>query len=208
MNSTMATQTESRFSDQMLSFLDRLQTEFEEFRVQASLGKMDAADRFESLKAEYSNVLSHAIEVVNKSGPMLGARVARIRPALEHLKLQLALGRAELVENYEVQKRRILEAMESAVELIEWEELENPITGRPLRHDFERLRINLELLRLNYALKRLDVEQDWKNQVVAVVDHWKEKINSRKREWDSRADKVMNEVKHAYDHLLKAIGQI
>lgn len=74
----MNAQKPACFADRMISFLDNLQVEFETFRVQAALGKMNASDRFEELKEEYSPLLNRTIEVVEKSKDMLGDRVTRI----------------------------------------------------------------------------------------------------------------------------------
>jgi len=204
----MTTEQTQGFSDQMLSFLEGLQREMEEFRLQAALGKKDAADRFETLKKEYKAVVSEALELVEKGRAVLGSRADRIRGTLDGLAVQLALGRAEAVDAYERQKKVITEAVESAEQIMNWEELENPLTGRPLRHDLERLKVNLELIQLSYELKRLDEEEVWRGRIVGVLEHWKEKIGGRKKEWDDRAEKVMEEVQHVYDHLRKSVSQL
>ena len=76
--------------------------------------------------------------------------------------------------------------MKQLEQMIGWEELENPLTGHPLRHDLERLKLNLQLLRLRFQLKKLETEEEWKNLVVGVIEHWKEKIDAQLKEWNNR----------------------
>lgn len=203
----MGTTTHS-FTDRMIEMLDRAQAEMDQLRVQAALGKMDAADAFEKLKQEFRPVINHAIQAVGEGRALLGARAQKMLPALEQLRVQLALGRAEVIDTFEIQKKKLSDAIREAETHINWEEIENPITNRPLRHEFERLRLHLELLRLQFELKRIDSEEDWKNRIVGVVEHWKSKINEHRKEWDSRSEKVMGEVQKAYEHLRTALEQI
>jgi hypothetical protein len=192
----------------MIEMLDRAQAEMDQLRVQAALGKMDAADAFEKLKQEFRPVINHAIQVVGEGKALLGARAQKMLPALEQLRVQLALGRAEALETFEIQKKKLSDAIRAAETYFNWEEIENPITNRPLRHEFERLRLHLEVLRLQFELKRIDSEEDWKNRIVGVVEHWKSKINEHRKEWDSRSEKVMGEMQKAYEHLRTALEQI
>jgi hypothetical protein len=203
----MGTTTHS-FADRMLELLDRAQVEMDELRVQIALGKMDAADAFEKLKEDYRPIFDHAVQVVQQSREMLGSRAERILPSLEQIRLQLALGRAEAADAFATQKKKLVDAIHAAEQFVSWEEIENPITGRPLRHEFERLRLHLELLRLQFELKRIDSEEEWKNRVVGVVEHWKSKINEHRKEWDNRSEVVMGEMQKAYEHLRTALGQI
>jgi gas vesicle protein len=204
----MATSSQAGFTDQMIQVLDRLRIEMENFRLQAALGKMDAADKFEELKKEYVPVIRQAIAALESGQTTLRARAEEFRPELEHLLVQLALGKAELIGAYEQQKARILAAVRKAEQHLGWDDLTNPVTGKSLRHEFERLKLNVELMRLRYELKKLDTEEEWNNRVVAVFEHWKEKIRENREDWDKRAEKVMEEMQHAYDHIRKAIEQI
>jgi len=90
MDSSMSTTTHS-FTDRMIEMLDRAQSEMEQLRVQAALGKVDAADSFEKLKQEFRPMINHAIQVVEESRAFLGARAQKILPALEQLRVQPAI---------------------------------------------------------------------------------------------------------------------
>ncbi|MFN9800962.1 MAG: hypothetical protein ACK54P_13185, partial [Bacteroidota bacterium] len=140
--------TSASLTDRMLEMLDHVQVDQEPFRVQAALGRMDAADAFEDLKAEFRSIIHRAGDVVDRTS----ARAAALRAALEHLRVQLELGRAELADRYAEQKNRLLHSIGELEHLVNWDEMNNPVTGRPLRHDLERLKLRLELLRLQYEL--------------------------------------------------------
>ncbi|MFN8776350.1 MAG: hypothetical protein ACK5XV_06230 [Flavobacteriales bacterium] len=196
--------TSASLTDRMLEMLDHVQVDLETFRVQAALGRMDAADAFEDLKAEFRSIIHRAGDVVDRTS----ARAAALRAALEHLRVQLELGRAELADRYAEQKNRLLHSIGELEHLVNWDEMNNPVTGRPLRHDLERLKLRLELLRLQYELRKLDSEEEWKNRIVGVVEHWKVKIAERREEWDRHSSFVIDEMQKVYDHLRKALAQV
>lgn len=204
----MSESVNGNFSERVIGYLEKAQAEVETWRLQGSLGAMDAMDRFEKLKLEFRDILEEGERAVGRASSGLAEKAASLRAGIQHLLLQLNLGKAEAAEVYQEQKKRVMRAARELEHLMDWEEFPNPATGRPLRHDLQRLKLNLEILRLHYELKKLDSEEEWKKRIVAVIEHWKNKIEEHRNEWDKRGEKITGELQNAYDHLRTTLEQL
>lgn len=81
------------------------------FEVQAQLGKQEALDRLESQKAHLAEALERMKAESQRSLALAERQRQALVGAFDHLRLQLALGRAESRELLEQQERAVREAV-------------------------------------------------------------------------------------------------
>lgn len=108
----------AHFGDKLSAFLKNASVKIEELQVQAALGKAEASDKLEELKketrAKYQEVKSEfRSEIADATD-----EYNHLKAKLEHLELQLALGRAESSEQIAEQKKKISEAFSDVKNLI------------------------------------------------------------------------------------------
>lgn len=107
----------THFGDNIISFLKLSATKLEEFQVQSSLGKAELEDKFEEIKKEtreqYHNLKS---EIDSKLRSNESYNI--IKSKLEHLEVQLALGKAETKDLLEEQKKNLSKAFKEVKDFI------------------------------------------------------------------------------------------
>lgn len=105
-------------NEQFNLFLKGAITKLEELKVQTALGKAELSDKLEELKREATLKISQAkvdLNVAIKSGQ---ENYEHLKAKLEHLELQLALGKAETAEELSKQKKNIKAAIHDVKVLI------------------------------------------------------------------------------------------
>jgi ribosomal protein L29 len=100
-------ETENKFADFLRKSADKL----EALQVQAALGKAEFGDRLEEVKkdtlAHINKVKADAKALAEKGKEKADDVLAKI----QHLEVQLALGKAETKDELEKQKKNLAEAM-------------------------------------------------------------------------------------------------
>src|SRR5687767_9101842 len=105
----METPGNKTVTDTIIEGLKRAVVEIEELRVQVSLGKAEAKDLYENVKRSF-NAKLHEAKMRLKS-LKTNADVLPLVNAFEHLQVQLALGIAESKDTFEVQRKKIEQAL-------------------------------------------------------------------------------------------------
>ena len=102
----------------LIDFLKKSTVKLEELQVQSALGKAELTDKLESVKKEtlqkFHELKADAHAVSDRSKEKLN----QLKAKMEHLELQLALGRAESKEEWSRQKKNISAAIHDLKELI------------------------------------------------------------------------------------------
>jgi len=99
--------TDNKFAEFLRKSADKL----EEFQVQASLGKAEFSQRFEEVKKD---TLAHINQVKADANALAGKskeKMDELRAKMQHLEVQLALGKAETKEEMEKQRKVIADAV-------------------------------------------------------------------------------------------------
>lgn len=100
--------------DAFIKGLKEITAEIEDLQVQATLGKMEAADKLAEAKSKAKELISKAHnEYYTEKGEF-----SDLRSKLEHLQVQFALGKAETKEVIQEQKKNILSAIHEVENLI------------------------------------------------------------------------------------------
>ena len=99
------------FVEKLVKGLRTTATELEEFRVQAALGKAEAKDAFQQTKKRFNEFI-HEVDIkLDHAADVTHDKSIELKAALEHLRVQLALGTAEARESLEEQMKKISNAL-------------------------------------------------------------------------------------------------
>ena len=193
----------------MNKFFEDWQQELDDLEIHLNL-PIDAVSDFfeaqkESLKGWIDNTKEH-LESVE-----LGEEGQKLKGKLEHMQVQLALGKAEGRDAFEEQKGKLDEAMkETASQLKVWEDAAEAGIDK-FSDEFHSMtgafQDRMELLRLKYTLGKADL----KDEMEAKEKELKKKIQEIKAkapnqdDGEDKWDEVKEEIGEAYDHLKSAV---
>ena len=194
----------THFIDNVVDLLRKSALELEQLQVQLALGKLEAKDKYEELKKDFSSFMRGVELKANDAHEFY----TEYRAKFDELRVQLALGKAETIEAFREQKHKLLSKMH---------ELEVQIKSHPLYVNwypevlamFEKVKIQLDLLEAYFEEKKevaLEELEKRKEQMDIFIDDMKSKFKE-KMSTDSRWDVFQDEMSLAYAHLKKAIFQ-
>ena len=109
----------SHFGDNTISFFKSVATKLEELQVQTALGKAELGDVLEDFKKEAKDKYNNVKSDINSSLEKGGDQMNSLKAKLQHLELQLALGKAETKEAWAEQRKNISQAIADVKKLIE-----------------------------------------------------------------------------------------
>lgn len=199
----------NKFDDLLKHWRDKL----EEFRLQMTLGSMDAADEFEALKKRYRKYF-HSFRQKLENDPTVSKLRDELKATLEELEVQLALGKAETKEAFEEQKEKLRKLMDKAKRLAkglyndnkddlkEWEEMFSDVC--------DNLRMQLDYFRLYYHLGKKEAQQrfagprkEMEEQLKRVNERLEKLTKAGKEKWDE----IYKEMQEAYSVLRDSFQQ-
>lgn len=105
------------FGDKIVSFLRNAAIKVEELQVQSALGKSELSDKLEEIKKETRNKI-HTVKVDINSAVEVGKENYQdLKAKMENLEVQLALGKAEAMDEIEKQKKNLSKAIHEVKEI-------------------------------------------------------------------------------------------
>ncbi len=105
------------FGDKIVSFLRNAAIKVEELQVQSALGKSELSDKLEEIKKETRNKI-HTVKVDINSAVEIGKENYQdLKAKMENLEVQLALGKAEAMDEIEKQKKNLSKAIHEVKEI-------------------------------------------------------------------------------------------
>lgn len=193
---------EKHFGENLADMLRQAAVGLEKYQVQLALGEMEAKDHFEKLKKKFKSSLNTAQQYVENNGRKAKDEVLQV---IDEMKVQLALGKAESLDEFEVQEKKIMRAfrtLEARIDGIIDHEAEEE-----LHHDMQQFRIKLDMLKVQYKLGNMEARdkfEERKHELEVSMSKLKAKIESkRKLNVKTRAARK-EEIKESYKHLKKA----
>jgi hypothetical protein len=200
--------TEKSILEKIAGKLMKAQQELDELAVQFALGKAEAKDKFEDIKKDFG---THIAELKHSlKSTVLKEMVSVSKAKFEELELQLALGKAETAEAFEIQSKKILKSLQTLEDEIK-EKFPQTAETNSFNQEIEAFKLKIEILRLKFVLKQFEVKDTFKDKMrdaSKVIDKLKnsakEKLESGKEKYDDFKD----EVQLAYKHLRKALDSL
>lgn len=166
------------------------------------------ADFFEEQKEKARNQVE---EVRTKLDASFGDEANELRGKLDHLRVQLALGKAESRDAFEEQKHKLDHALrEARNKANQMSEKLGSEAGDDLHGIKESLQTKMEVLRLKYALGKADARDEMeevRKDLSRKVSELKAKAKKRAEESDAdeKWDDFKEEMKGAFTHVKSAV---
>lgn len=173
----------------MTNLLEQWRKQFDEMLLQANLGKMDAADAFETQKNNLKQFVAEAKSQLEKNTDIAEQKANELRAKLDELNLQLHLGKAETAEMFQAQFKQIEPALQQVYAQAK------EIFGKGYNQAMDVFEVqtswfktNLEMMQLQYTLAKMDVKTDAekiRQQLAEKMDELKLHTNN----WQTLAQK-------------------
>ena len=148
--------TSSTFKNKLGKLITKAESEIDELREKISLGKMNGAELFEEMKED----LRDSFKTISKNINELAEEItSSVKGNIEELQLQLSLGKAEALDVYEEQKKKINSVIHDLEENIRDNRSQLPYELRlKIQNELEKFRLKMEVLQIRYELGRLDLK--------------------------------------------------
>jgi hypothetical protein len=190
-----------KFADKVADKLRKAAVELEEFQLQAALGKAEAENKYEEAKKKFHSVI-HETKVSADTNLEAGKeKIDEVNAKIDQLKVQLALGKADTLDAFKEQKRKILDAAH---------ELEVKIkTNDKLNRAYTYTLIELDMFKVQLEILE-DKFQEGKKDVKDAFNRGKEKLNSfiDKLKAESDEDKIESRWEHFQDEMSDAFSHL
>jgi len=183
------------------------QQEIDELTVQLALGEVEAKDKFEEIKHTFR---MYVIELKNFLNASQKAITPEVKAKLEDLEMQLALGKADSKDLFEVQKKKIMQSISNLEEVIK-KNWSNMLMPDFFGHEVEQFKLKMEILRLRFRVKGFGIRDEYRRRMQAVrreikrmATHAQDKLYTR----PDRYDDFRHEISLAYKHLKNAVESL
>lgn len=139
-----------------------IKEEVDDFKHRWAPESAVVATRFEELKLRFKaglDQLDEGLEAWLKAHP---DEVLQVRQAIDETRVQLALGKADTLEAFEEQQKKII---------AKWSLLKARLESQPdfqkvkevIGRDLNEWRVRLDILKIQYSLGRMEWRDNWKN---------------------------------------------
>lgn len=177
--------------------LKQLHADLDHFQVQLALGKAEAADRLEEIKRDASDFVHEVENQINIIETETKRDYAEVRKALDELRVQIALGKAEAGDAVRQQKKQILNGLSRLEKEIEnsgiLEHIEKPIDAL-----LEKAKIKSEMLRVQMELGKYELRDGWEERKKQLEKKWNELSDKAEKFGEENLSGIKNELKSAY----------
>lgn len=192
------------YKEKLGKFIQKAQTEIDELRVKIALGKMNGADLFEDMKQELKASLH---EFRNEVDAKKQEVAETLNEKLANLHLQLALGKAEVLDVYEEQKSIILKTItQLESELIENKDQLHSDVRMKIQNELEKFRLKMEILQIRYELGKIDLKDNIDEKKEKFKKEFAQLISNVKDETSEQLAEYGKDLKEAYEKLRKSIS--
>ncbi len=180
----------------------------ESLELQLTLGRADALQRFD---AERQRLQASIETLKERIGPTLQqgeAASARLKAALEHLEVKLALGRAETREVYLEQRNHLEQAIQSFEARLDeavatsGERLESEL--KAFARQADRLRAEMEALEFQFQINTESARQhmvDARTALLLKIEAFRKQVSAQRGSTQDRLQQAEGELAEAARHL-------
>lgn len=163
-----------QFNENIEKQFSEWKKKFEEFQVQFSLGKMDAAESFEKQKEVFRNHIVELKNTIDKTTNHAKENVQFVKSKLEELEVQLSLGKADGMDKFIEQKKKIEQAMNAVFESAKKNfdaQFEHVL--KMYDSNADAFKTGLEIMKLQFELGKMDS----KDKAEEIRKEMNEKLN-------------------------------
>jgi hypothetical protein len=191
------------FKTQLGEIIHKAEQELDELRLKIALGKMNGSDIFEDMKKD----LLHSFrEISEHAETNAGNLASEMKSKLEHLQVQLALGKAEALEVYEEQKQKLAEAIQQVENVIrDPKQVISEETRQRIQNELEKYRLKMEIVQIRYDLSRLDLKENLESRKLKFRKELEELAGRIKDGAASQLEESGAKLKNAFEALKNSL---
>jgi len=195
--------------------LDALEHQALALEAQLTQTKDQALQRLEQRKHQLQEILKQVQAEMQKSKGVAGQAKTEVQAKLEHLQVQLALGKAEARDSFEEQRTKILKALTEFESIADqklkgaafesgrlWEDLVGRASG--LEAEFEALKSRFE----SEKVKQQAVLETRKEELLAKLHRYKDELKEKRGLVQAKADTFEHDLREGLDQIKKAFGKL
>ena len=195
--------------------LDSLEHQALAFEAQLTQTKDQAQQRLEQCKQQLRDLLKQVQSDVQTSKDIASQAKMEVQAKLEHLQVQLALGKAEACDTFEEQRTKILKALSEFESIAEqklkgasfesgkvWEDL----VGRTskLEAEFEALKDRFE----SEKAKRHDMLESTKEDLLTKLVLYKDQVKAKRVVVQAKADVLETDLREGLDQIKAGVRKL
>ncbi len=197
-------------TDKVSEGLKKAQQEVEELALQFALGRADATDKFEEIKKEFS----HKVNEWKLAFPDLKSinqeKINLLKSKIENLLLQLSLGKADAIDNYVEQHKKIMQSIQEFEAELKTDPELVALIG-VFKIEIEKLKLKLEILKLKFELKKFETKAGFNSEMEKarlIINKLFEKIEGKWDETKSNYSDFSDEIELSWKHLKNAVKSL
>lgn len=163
------------------------------------------AGRFEELKVQFLKSLDEMDANLHDWLKQHPEEIAKIRQVIDETRVQLALGKAESLEKFEEQQKKII---------AQWNILKSKLEAQPdyqtvkekVGKELNEWRVRLDILKIQYSLGRMEWRDNWKNissELGREMDNLGKAIEAGAGIAGEKLDKVEDEIQRIFNKYRK-----
>ncbi len=195
--------------------LDALEHQALALEAHLTQTKDQAMERLEQRKQQLRDLLNQVQADVQKSKEMAAQAKTEVQATLEHLQVQLALGKADARDTFEEQRAKILKALNEFEFIAEqklkgagfesgkiWEDL----VGRTsrLEAEFEAIKDRFE----SEKAKQQDTLEWKKEELLAKLVLFKDQLNAKRVVVQAKADVLETDLRQGLDQIKAGVRKL
>lgn len=189
---------------------EKLTEELDDIEIQLDLGEEEAIEAFEKQKGKFGELIAKAKSSLESLG--LDEKADKLKGDLEHLQMQLTLGKADSKDAFEVQKEKLEHALHSAKDKFQEIKSSTDTTYDEVVHGLEGAATNfqtrMDLMRLQMALGKAearDALEEKKNELRQKLAEVRGKVIEGEKSGEEKWEAFSEEVGEAYEQFKGAL---
>lgn len=194
----------------MDKFLENWTEELDELEIQLDLGEDEATEAFETQKGKFRELIDKSKASLEKLG--LDEKASHLKAELEHLQVQLALGKAESKDAFEAQKEKMDQALHKAKDRFQGIKSSTDNTYDEVVHTLDKastdFQTRMDMMRLQMALGKADARdamEEKKKEIRHKLTEVRTKVKQREEAGEEKWESFSEEIGEAYDHFKHAL---
>ena len=191
--------------------VEALKSMLEELNLQLHLGKADAETAFEEQKANIRDWAAKMSSRLDEAKDLNEESLTKIKGALEDLRVQAALGKAnteDLLKDQQAELKKRLEQLRSDIDIVFGtgrEHSDEFLEDLSLRlHDYQ---VKFDVFKLQLQLAKMESDQEFERRKAEVADRIKQfqgDLEKRASAASDKWDQFSSEMTEAWKHIRKA----
>jgi chromosome segregation ATPase len=192
--------------------LDAWEKQVSALEAQLTQSKEQALERLETQKKHFKDALNRFSTEVEKIQDLPKETKIKIRNQIEHLHVQLALGKMETREAYESQKKEIKEAITTFEASID-QQLDETFDAltQDLINEANAIEAELDALQIRFEMEKTEhkaqIDQK-KQEFVSKIQAFKENIEARKQMTKDKAETFESELTSGLSQIKQAFSDL